>query len=139
MAYLIDTNVISELRRRRPHPAVLAWLTGIPDVDLHLSTVTLGELQAGVELTREQDPIKAAELEAWIEQVAHTYKLIPMDDRCFREWARLMHRRSDDLIEEDAMIAATAQVYGLLLVTRNTRDFAALGLKTLNPFAPGAS
>jgi predicted nucleic acid-binding protein len=137
VAYLLDTNVISELRRRRPHPAVLAWLSGIADMDLHLSAVTLGELQAGVELTREQDPAKAAEIETWIDQVAQAYNVIPLDDRCFRRWARLMHRRSDDLIE-DAMIAATAQVHGLLLVTRNTRDFAVLGVETLNPFATRA-
>jgi toxin FitB len=62
--YLLDTNVISELRRARPHGAVLAWLTSIPDTDLHLSAVTIGELQAGVEVTRDQDPQKAAEIEA---------------------------------------------------------------------------
>jgi toxin FitB len=131
--YLLDTNVVSELRRPRPHGAVLAWLRGISDADIHLSAVTIGELQAGIEITREQDPAKAAELEIWLDQVAVTYNVLPMDARAFRSWARLMHRRSDDLIE-DAMIAATAQVHNLTVVTRNVRDFERLNVRTLNPF-----
>jgi len=131
--YLLDTNVVSELRRPRPHGAVVAWLRKVPDSDLHLSAVTVGELQAGIEITREQDPAKAGEIEAWLDRVAETYSVLPMDARIFRSWARLMHRRSDELIE-DAMIAATAQVHDLTVVTRNVRDFATLGVKTLNPF-----
>jgi hypothetical protein len=131
--YLLDTNVVSELRRPRPHGALLAWLRETADADLHLSAVTIGELQAGIEMTRERDPAKAAEIEAWLEQVAQTYNVLPMDAGIFRAWARLMHRRSDDLIE-DAMIAATAIVHNLTVVTRNVRDFDRLGAKTLNPF-----
>jgi predicted nucleic acid-binding protein len=132
--YLLDTNVVSELRRPRPHGALLAWLRETADADLHLSAVTIGELQAGIEMTRERDPAKAAEIEAWLEQVAQTYNVLPMDAGIFRAWARLMHRRSDDLIE-DAMIAATAIVHNLTVVTRNVRDFDRLGVRTLNPFA----
>jgi hypothetical protein len=77
----LDTNVISELRRPRPHGAVVAWLEEAADEDLHLSAVTLGELQAGVELTREQDPEKAAEIEAWIDQVAQTWNVLSIDGR----------------------------------------------------------
>jgi predicted nucleic acid-binding protein len=131
--YLLDTNVVSELRRPRPHPAVVGWLTGVPDTDLYLSAVTIGELQAGVEVTRDQDARKAAEIEAWVEQVAATYNVLPMDARAFRRWARLLHHQSDDLIE-DAMIAATAEVHNLIIVTRNVRDFERLGIRTLNPF-----
>jgi hypothetical protein len=130
--------VVSELRRNRPHGAVLAWLEAVADADLHLSAVTIGELQAGVELTREQDPTKAAEIEAWLEQVAETYNVLPMDARVFRRWARLMHRRSDTLIE-DAMIAASADIHNLTVVTRNIRDFEALGARTLNPFVGSTS
>ena len=133
--YLLDTNVISELRRPRPHGAVVAWLQETADEDLHLSAVTLGELQAGVELTREQDPLKASEIEGWIDQVAQTWNVLPVDGRTFRTWAKLMHRRSDDLLE-DALIAATAIVHHLVVVTRNVRDFTAFEVATLDPFAP---
>jgi toxin FitB len=131
--YLLDTNVISELRRPRPHGAVVAWLQKVADHDLHLSAVTLGELQAGVEITREQDPEKATQIESWIDQVAQTWNVLPLDGRTFRVWAKLMHRRSDDLLA-DALIAATAINHHLVVVTRNVRDFAQMGVETLNPF-----
>ncbi len=133
MVYLLDTNVVSELRRRRPHGAVVAWLRGVADADLHIAAVTIGELQAGVEVTRDQDPARAAEIESWLGRVADSYNVLAMDARVFRVWARLMHRRSRTLLE-DAMIAATAEVHGLIVVTRNVRDFAALGVRTLNPW-----
>jgi predicted nucleic acid-binding protein len=131
--YLLDTNVVSELRRPRPHGAVLGWLESVGNDDLHLSAVTIGAIQAGIEVTREQDAAKAAEIEAWLEQVAETYSVLDMDGRTFRTWARLMHSRSDHLIE-DAMIAATAVVHDLVVVTRNVRDFRTLFVRTLNPF-----
>jgi toxin FitB len=134
--YLLDTNVVSELRRPRPHGAVLAWLSSVEDTELFLSAVTLGEIQAGIELTREQDPAKAAELEGWLGLVAGVYNVLPMDAAVFRAWARLMHRQSDTLYE-DAMIAATAKVHRLTVVTRNVADFQALGFEVLNPFAAG--
>jgi toxin FitB len=132
--YLLDTNVVSELRRARPHGGLLAWLQDMQDRDLHLSAVTIGEIQSGIEITREQDQAKAAAIEAWLEQVAETYNVLSMDTRTFRVWARLMHRRTNSLIE-DAMIAATAAVHHLTVVTRNVRDFEGLGVLTLNPFA----
>jgi hypothetical protein len=87
-----------------------------------------------VEVTREQDPNKAAEIEAGIDLVAQTWNVLSVDARVFRSWATLMHRRPDHLIE-DALIAATAIVHHLVVVTRNTRDFASFRVKTLNPFA----
>ncbi len=131
--FLLDTNVLSELRRARPHGAVLAWLENTRGEDLHLSAVTIGEIPIGIEITRDQQPERAAEIERWLEQVARTWNVLAMDGLVFRTWARLMHRRSDDLFE-DAMIAATALVHDLTVVTRNTSDFAMFGVRLLNPF-----
>lgn len=133
--YLLDTNVVSELRRPRPHGAVVAWLEAVADVDLYLSAVTIGEIQAGIEVTREQDAAKAGEIETWLELLAQTFNILAMDARAFRAWAKLMHRQSDEIIE-DAMIAATAAVHDLTVVTRNVRDFKKLNVRTFNPFGP---
>ena len=105
----------------------------VPADQLLLSAVTVGEIQAGIEITREQDRRKAESLEAWLEQVVATYSVLPMDAAAFREWARLKHRKSDSLLE-DAMIAATAIVHGLTIITRNVRDFEGFGVLLLNPF-----
>ncbi len=131
--YLLDTNVVSELRRPKPHKAVLSWFAEIPDDQLFLSAVTIGEIQVGIEITREQDAEKANELEDWLNQVVASYGIFPMDLATFREWARLKHRKSDTLIEE-AMIAATADVHRLTVVTRNVSDFKKLGVALINPF-----
>ena len=131
--YLLDTNVVSELRRPKPHGGVRAWVEAVPERALFLAAVTLGELQAGVEITREQDAAKAREIERWIDRVELSWSVLPMDGQVCRAWARLMHRRSDSLIE-DAMVAATAQVYDLTVATRNVRDFASFGVRIHNPF-----
>lgn len=131
--YLLDTNVVSELRRPRPHGAVLGWIANVPAEQLFISAVTVGEIQVGIEITREQDEAKANELESWLDRVLASYAVLPMDAAAFRQWARLMHRMSDALAE-DAMIAATAILHRLTVVTRNVRDFEQLGLSPLNPF-----
>jgi toxin FitB len=133
--YLLDTNVVSEIRKQRPHGAVVAWLRSIDPRDLNISAVTFGELQPGIEVTRERDAAKAAEIEAWVDRVSELWNILPMDAATFRMWAKLMHRRSEHLIE-DAMIAATARVYGLQVVTRNVKDFKDFGVGVLNPYAP---
>ena len=131
--YLLDTNIVSELRKPRPNPKVAAWLQNVEDSDLHLSAVTVGEIQAGIEVTRTQDPTKAEELETWADQVAVSYNVLAMDAACFRRWAKLMNRQSST-IYEDAMIAATALVHDLTVVTRNVRDFSRFDVRVLNPF-----
>lgn len=91
-----------------------------------------------MEITRRQDPGKAGEIEAWAANLERTSQVLPMDGPCFREYARLMHRRSNTLAE-DAMIAATARVHGLTVATRNERDFTPLGVSVFNPFKPSKS
>ena len=131
--YLLDTNVVSELREPKPHGAVVQWMQDVSDAQLHISAVTIGEIQAGIELTREQDQAKAMELERWLELVAGSFNVVPMDAAAFRAWARLMHRASDTLYE-DAMIAATAKVHKFTVVTRNVTDFKHFGVSVVNPF-----
>ena len=131
--YLLDTNVVSELRKPRPNARVLSWMGRADDEHLFLSAVTVGEIQADIEITRKQDAVKAVELERWLDQVSDAYNVLPMDAKCFRRWAILMDRQSNTLYE-DAMIAATALIHRLTVVTRNARDFSRFEVQTLNPF-----
>ncbi|MDE2933382.1 MAG: type II toxin-antitoxin system VapC family toxin [Chloroflexota bacterium] len=134
--YLLDTNVVSELRRPRPHPAVVEWIRQIPADQLFVSAVTIGEIQAGIEITREHDATRADELEAWLGQVIDSFSVLPADGAAFQEWARLKHRQPDSLME-DALIAAVAVVHQLTVATRNERDFDQLGVVAFNPFEGG--
>lgn len=132
--YLIDTNVVSETRRRRPHPAVLAWLRSTRSVELRVSALTIGEIQKGVEQLRDRDPDRANSIESWLnDAVLEGFDVLPFDAEAAREWARLMQGQSADLTI-DAMIAATAKAHGLTVVTRNERDFDLLAVPTFNPF-----
>jgi predicted nucleic acid-binding protein len=131
--YLLDTNVISEIRKRKPHGAVVEWLAGLRDDEICLSAVTLGELQRGVERTRRDNPGKASEIGEWIDQVQAAYQVLPMDSDCFREWGRLIEGKPDQ-IAQDAMIAATARVHGLTVATRDVHDFQPLHVPVFNPF-----
>jgi predicted nucleic acid-binding protein len=136
--YLLDTNVISELRKPRPHGGVVAWINDLQEEQLFLSAVTMGKLQAGIERTRRQDPLKAAEIESWADQLAMSYQILPMDTPCFREWGRIIDRKSDELFE-DAMIAATARVHQLIVATRNEADFKRLDIRIFNPIRRGSA
>lgn len=131
--YLLDTNIVSELRRPRPHGVVLAWLDAQADRDLFLCAVTIAEIQAGIEITREQDARKATEIERWLDQVAETFNVLSADTPVLRQWAKFMHRQQDHLIE-DALIAATAYVHGLTVATPNIADFQLFGIALVNPF-----
>jgi toxin FitB len=131
--FLLDTNVVSEFRRQKPHGGVVAWLSGLEHGAIFISAATIGELQAGIELTREQSREKAAAIESWLEQLITAYGVLPMDHRAFRAWARIMHKKSDQLIG-DALIGATAIAYGLTVASRNIKDFKTLGVPVFNPF-----
>ncbi|HKT73232.1 MAG TPA: type II toxin-antitoxin system VapC family toxin [Steroidobacteraceae bacterium] len=131
--YLLDTNVVSELRKHKPHQGVVAWIQAATEESLHVSAATLGEIQAGIEITRQQDAQKAVEIENWLDSVSQSYGVIPADALIFRRWAQLMHRRSNQHLE-DGLIAATALVRGLTVVTRNVRDFEPFGVPLINPF-----
>jgi predicted nucleic acid-binding protein len=131
--YLLDTNVISELRKSKPHGAVLAWFTSVRADEIAIPAVAIGEIQDGAEITKRQDQTKAAEIEAWLDYITANFTVLPMDGPMFREWARLMAGKPDDL-SGDAMITATARVHGMVVVTRNVKDFASFGVKVFNPF-----
>lgn len=133
--YLLDTNIVSELRKTKPHGAVSAWFRSTPADEIQIPAVVVGELQAGVEKTRLQDPLKATEIERWIDRIMRTWMVLGMDGPAFREWARLMASTSDDL-SADAMIAATARIHHLVVVTRNVRDFQQFDVQVFDPF-PG--
>ena len=135
--YLLDTNVISETRKPRPHQGVLAWIASVPTSDMYLCAVTMGELQKGIERTRRQDPQKAEEISRWVDLLASAYEITPVDGRIFREWATLMYGRSEDRWE-DVLIAATARIHRWIVVTRNVIDFEDLDVKVLNPFSASA-
>ncbi|MGA9305009.1 MAG: type II toxin-antitoxin system VapC family toxin [Candidatus Sulfotelmatobacter sp.] len=131
--YLLDTNIISEIRKPKPHGAVVKWFEGLRHEQICLSAVTLGELQEGVERTRKQDAAKASAIEAWVNELENSSTVLPMDGRCFRQMARMMVGRQEHLLY-DVMIAATARLHGLTVATRNEKDFRHLGIAIFNPF-----
>ena len=131
--FLLDTNVISELRKARPHGAVLAWYVQNATQGLFLPSIALFELQAGVELTREHDLAKAVEIERWIDRIMASTDMLPWDAASARLTAQWMHTRPRQLLE-DAMIAAIAVTNRLTVATRNTRDFMQFEVRSVNPF-----
>ena len=131
--YLLDTNIISEIHKPRPHGAVVAWFDGLRDEQVCLSAVTLVELQEGIERTRKQDAAKAAAIEAWVGELENSSIILPMDGRAFRETARMMVGKQGGLFY-DVMIAATARIHGVIVATRNEKDFRHLGVEMINPF-----
>jgi predicted nucleic acid-binding protein len=133
LRFLLDTNVLSELRKAKPHGAVLAWYKSHLPGAYAIPSLALYEIQAGAEITRMQDAEKAREIERWAEALANAAVVLPLDGASARESARLMAHQSRLLIE-DAMIAAIARVNGLTVATRNTRDFNRFSVPLVNPF-----
>jgi toxin FitB len=131
--YLLDTNIISEIHKPKPHGAVLAWFMRLRDEQICLSAVTLGELQEAIERTRRQDATKAREIEAWLDELEDSSNVLPLDGHSFREMARMMVDKQDPLLY-DVMIAATARLHGLTVATLNEKDFRHLGAEIINPF-----
>jgi toxin FitB len=131
--YLLDTNIISEIHKPKPHGAVIAWFLGLRDEQVCLSAVTLGELQDGIERTRIRDAPKASAIEEWVNELENSSTVLPMDARCLRETARMMVGKQDDLFN-DVMIAATARLNNLTIATRNEKDFKDLPVDIVNPF-----
>jgi toxin FitB len=135
VSYLLDTNVISEIRKGdRCHPAVARWWSKVSDDEIHLSVLTTGEIRKGLENVRRRDPDTAAALEGWMYRLLNDFaeRVLPIDIAIADEWARL--NVPDPLPVIDSLIAATAKVRGLIVVTRNTRDIERTGARALNPF-----
>jgi predicted nucleic acid-binding protein len=132
--YLLDTNVISEVRKPKPHGAVLEWIASLRPQEIFVPSIALFELQSGVELTRRKDPGKAHEIERWIDVLCRLDNILPLDWQCFRLCAKLIDGQTPDLFA-DAMVAATARVHGLTVATRNIRDYRHFEVPVLNPFS----
>jgi toxin FitB len=125
--------VISELRKVKPHGAVLAWFDTLRPDEIAVPAVAIGEIQDGVEITRKHDPGKSAEIEAWLDHLLANFTVIPMDGPMFLQWARLMAGKPDHL-SGDAMIAATALRLRFVVATRNVKDFEPFQVEVFNPF-----
>ena len=135
MTLLLDTVIVSELRRARPDPGVTRWMSKQADDQLYLSVVTLGEVERGIEKRRADDPQFAATLEAWLENLARLYadRILPVTPAIARRWGRLSAQLGHD--GADLLIAATALTHGLAVVTRNTKHFEPAGVAVVNPFS----
>lgn len=137
MSYLIDTNIISEVRKgAKCDPNVARWWETIDDADIYLSVLVLGEIRKGVERVRASDSVQAAALETWLNNVADAFaeRILPIDQAVADEWGCMSAKRPVSTI--DALLASTAKVHRLTLVTRNVSDIADLGAAYLNPFEP---
>jgi predicted nucleic acid-binding protein len=134
VTFLLDTNVVSELRKPRPDPKVQTWLASVPEGDLHLSVLAVGEIRQGIERLRRRDPARVAPYEAWLSELLRHFadRLVPITADVCEEWGRL--NVPDPLPVVDGLMAATAKVRGWTLVTRNVADLAPADVRLLNPF-----
>jgi predicted nucleic acid-binding protein len=137
MPYLLDTNVLSELRRPRPAPQVVGWLATVPESELYVSVVTLGEIEKGAECLRRRDPARARAIHEWCSALRHHFasRILGVDAETAAHWGRLSGRAPTPPAN-DAWLAATALAHGLTLATMNGRDFNGLGISLINPAGP---
>jgi toxin FitB len=138
VSYLIDTNVISELRKgERADRAVVSWFSNLADDQVFLSALTLGEIRRGIESIRRRDPKAAAALESWLGRITdqHGDRVLSVDRAIAEEWGRM--NVPDPLPVIDGLLAATAKVLGLTLATRNTTDVERTGISFVDPFSYG--
>ena len=136
MSFLLDTNVVSELRKgKRCHAGLARWYATLQDADIFLSVLTLGEIRRGVERIRRRDPASAGVLEDWLARLLreHAERVLPVDARVADEWGRL--NVPDPLPAVDGLLAATARVHDLTLATRDFGGVARTGVRLVNPFA----
>ncbi|GAA1668383.1 type II toxin-antitoxin system VapC family toxin [Glycomyces endophyticus] len=134
MKYLLDTNILSELRKARPNPRVERWYDAAADTDLHLSVMTVAEFRKGLARLRRKDAERAAALDRWLDRLLAPYesRILPVTADIANVWGELNDPEPLPVI--DAFIAATAIVHDMVLVTRNVRDFERTGVRILNPF-----
>jgi predicted nucleic acid-binding protein len=136
LSYLLDTNVVSEVRRTRASAEVVAWFDATPDEAMSISVLVLGEIRRGIERLRSRDPDQAATLERWLQGVRDAFadRIVPIDGEIAEEWGRI--GAASPIPPEDGLMAATAKVRGLILVTRNVAHVARPGVRVLNPWEP---
>ncbi|WP_067471287.1 type II toxin-antitoxin system VapC family toxin [Nocardia amamiensis] len=136
MAFLLDTNIISELRKKNANENVIAWYDGVQSHQLHLSAITVGEIRLGIERLRGRDTAQAEVLERWLGTLRTTYRdrIAPVDEDVAEEWGRMNAPNTIPVL--DGLLAATASVHGWTFVTRNVADVARTGVAVLNPFEP---
>jgi predicted nucleic acid-binding protein len=134
--YLIDTNVISEARKKLPDPGVSAFFESVRSAEMYLSALTIGEIRIGIERLRRKDADQAHALDQWLTGLLTTYadRIVGVDARIAQEWGRI--NVPDPLPVIDGLLAATARCHGWTLVTRNTADLVRCGVALLNPFEP---
>ena len=135
VSYLLDTNIVSETRRRQPDVGVAAFLARADPSTLYLSVLTLGELRKGIALKRRTDAKSADALAAWVDGLEYGFadRILGVDAAVAKLWGELSAERPRPVV--DTLLAATAIAHGLTLVTRNTADVAGVNVKVLNPFA----
>lgn len=131
--YLVDTNVVSEARRGAPQ--AVAWLRSVDPLAIHLSALTLGEIMRGIALKRKSDPTAADRLAEWLRKLRHDHadRILPITDQIAVEWGRIAAIRPRG--DVDGLIAATAIVHDLIVVTRNIADFSDTGAATIDPWS----